>query len=260
MTRILRTSGQDEEEARVALTTVLGVSPEEISRSFAKNWSLETTLKDCLQTTEKNSKLSFQPERVQLTSCVAELASIYAESQTEKPSRRALEKWEASLDTLKSITPHIDVQDLDEQIEASVEHQLEKLEEATRRISVPTATPLTHESRDTQRDSQTLPRKPNHFLQRCSAQLQQQLEEVYHEMKEHESGEAALQTLISRAIPAAGFSRGVIYLLNQSQSKLVPAVTFGKDNILLDRASRNVIEASIDEAFQSEIPCHLQIS
>ncbi len=68
----------------------------------------------------------------------------------------------------------------------------------------------------------------NTYAQRCTPEVQKELELVYEKLKPTEEPGDALTPLIKRAVPAADFERGCVYVLDAAALLLVPTAVFGK--------------------------------
>ncbi len=67
----------------------------------------------------------------------------------------------------------------------------------------------------------------NSYVKRCPKHLQTEFKEVYEHLVQGEVSSQGVNMLVSRLIPAAGFVRGCIYLMDGSTAQLVPRVRIG---------------------------------
>ena len=102
----------------------------------------------------------------------------------------------------------------------------------------------------------------NPFVAKCNETLKIKFQSVYSSIAPGEVSTEALQKLVAEVIPCAGFQRGCIYLMDKTNSFLVPRLRIGEGNISRYKPIRCETDVLIDHpvanALFSSIPIKQQ--
>ncbi len=68
----------------------------------------------------------------------------------------------------------------------------------------------------------------NQYLKNCPPHLREQIVRLYHQLKPNKILKKNLRTFVFEILPAAGFSRGCIFMLDPTSKTLSPSITIGE--------------------------------
>ncbi len=86
-------------------------------------------------------------------------------------------------------------------------------------------------------------KKENQFLSRCPEEIQQLFKPVYDQLQPGAVSTTAINTLVTEVLPALGFPRGCVYLVDQKKMMVVPILRIGDTSI---ERFRTVACSSVD--------------
>ena len=246
---VLRNSKSEEEAAR-ATKALIGISPIELSAEYAREWLLTPELRDAIQP-NYSSYFGSATARVHAIRSVCEVSEAFGRTQAPSRFPGAEKQWERKSKQLESLVPEIDLQAFKSAVEEQTGRQLESLHQAAIKRR-PATVQIFAAEKAVAHSKRSF--ESNTFLRKCPEAMREQFRPVYDEMKDNAPSAAALQSLVSKAIPAAGFAGGVIYLLDGRNSDLVPAIKIGAAINNISKHLNSLLAASAEEAFNSEVP------
>lgn len=248
----LRMSSGDKAKASTYLKKLLGYSPEQLSEQLAHGFLLQPDLRDAVALSTPGKILPMANTAARLLSTVCEVGESYSRVSSERATAQDERDWESRSKELKIIAPELSVERLRKDVDERVGETVERWKS------------LASQGRMQQRIVSAAKEAPkrtfdsNRYLQRCPETIQEQFRPVYEEISPAGPSVDALQSLVGKAIPAAGFSGGCIFLLNDRQTDLVPAVRLGNVAAQHDKKLFSLLETSALEAFNSEVPVRKQ--
>ena len=254
-----RTGRGDSHAISAYLKQVIGISPEQISRHFAKRWLLEPDFAESInqdrsQKFDSPSLMIPSPITPNPMTTVCEFGELYSKMQSANTRKSAEKEWQKRENEFLRLAPRLKYQELQQAVEEETGAALEQIDQAlTKRASI--SVPLTL----TENAKAIAPAQPrsfdaNQFLKRCPAHIQSLFRGVYEEIRSTGPSVEALQSLVSKAIPASGFTSGVIYMLDPIRAELVPAAKIGDHRRVLNSKIAPLVKQTALDAFNSETP------
>lgn len=230
------------------LHRMLGLSPLEIGQRFASQWGMNSQIKRNLKTKPlRESHLDDTDESDVLSlHDICEIAELYAKLQDPETFPKAEEIWRANENRLNHWLDEETILKINNSVKAACMMHLDATAEIKR-------LPIIKSAEKTQKKSLHKDIVENTYLNRCPPYLVELFEEVYRQLAENRATIDAIRTLVDTVIPAAGFVRGCLYLLDQNSLELKPALRIGR--VPLERYGpfllndRNGIMASLHSSF-----------
>lgn len=209
------------EQTRKGSTTleeyIDGVLPQplkEINLALAQHWQLNADIQAIVA--GGRAALDDESERSIVTR-LCRYGERFARLDSPDLYQNGAAEWLQGIPELTELVGSDTIKFLPERVQEACEPQLSLLREATGGDSKKKASLVTL---PTVRGQQML--STNDDLRRCPSEVQAALREVYAGITEQGESIAALQKLVSEAIPAAGFARGCVYGIDRTRHGFVP--------------------------------------
>ncbi|MFN8391746.1 MAG: HDOD domain-containing protein [Bdellovibrionota bacterium] len=252
---VLRSTRSNPKDTGRNLRKVLGMTPEELGSRYANDWLLAPELRDVIQSASQSQPFGADrpTSSLYLLQSACELGESFSRLRSPERFPHAEREWERKSDQLKALAPNLAVTSLQAVVDETTDQQIELMQRATAKAR-PTRVSVTVTPKVAQRDKTPRSFAGNQFLQKCPEHIQEQFRQVYDSIKEAGPCVEALQSLVTKAIPASGFASGIIYLLDQRRFDLVPAAKFGGSERSAHPKIKKLFESSAQDALTSDLP------
>ncbi len=242
-----------------ALAKQLGFSPRLLAIALARKWKLLPELRHALGDRALNSELSpARLEQIEGVSakleelCQAGEALARATAPEMYPSARS--DWHAARDLILDTLGPNGLREIVLAAEEHCESYLDIFPGGKKSIQSLLRAPDEHES-----GVRFSAEKNNRFVKNCPSKLRESLIELYGSMPVEGPSSLAIERLIKKLIPEAGFHGGCVFLLNDQSMQLEPRVKIGSPDaeILRIRNGNSSITKGNDivlEAFHCNTP------
>ncbi|MDC0357549.1 hypothetical protein OAO01_01940 [Oligoflexia bacterium] len=236
------------------LQKMLGVSPLQVGMRFASKWGMGSAIKRALSPVSVREKQKDASDNsiVDVANMslqdICEVSELYAQMQDPETFPHAEEIWVNNEAIMTQLLDEQAMHDIEAQVrESCLTHQDTTLIMA----SVPVLEKAVQVDEAAHHKDDLLRR--NTYLQRCPDFLIDKFNAVYQQLEESRMSVDAIRTLVDAVIPAAGFVRGCLFLLDADTLELRPALRIGDRPLSNYRSfmydSRNGIMASLHSSF-----------
>lgn len=205
----------------------VGVSPSEISKRFASEWQISQEISAALDVAEKSERwaevgTTDSQGLIKSLREVCEVSELFAETHDILNYPDAQAKWETTKDSLATFggTAILD------SIKGKVYNILASYREES---SVVSSLPLIEQAGEQTpflKKAKVLS-KENPFADRCEPLIQELFSAVYSKLEPETISVEAIRLLVSAIIPACGFDKGALYLVDTKSKSLVPSLRIG---------------------------------
>jgi len=230
----------------------LKITPVQIGARFAAEWGMCPDLRRTLTSNpgiiDRKSSDSEDEKQVGLHE-ICELADLYARSRDPEHFPEDQSRWEEKQEEVKLIVDQNDLL----RVETSVKSSILRHEELIPTITEVPLLEKEHKQRMLVENKHELLRA-NHHLQKCPDTLLVEFERVYNRIEEANISLQAIKQLVNQAVPAAGFVRGCLFLLNKESLELEPALRIGDIPLKEYRAVINDSRSGIASAIHCHAP------
>lgn len=219
-----------------SLHKMLGFSPRILALSLARRWHLSDTILRGIDPeasiTEAETEETMRVSRALREIC--RVSEIFAHALRNEAAPRTMD-W---ADALREITARLGPNAV-EHLKGAIRKNLRDFAERYPGLLPPTAgasaAPPLSEAQPVARATHIdLPRlfENNLYIKRCNESEQGAFKSLYDACKDGVPGKDALDVLHDKVIPALGFERGCIYLLEPESMNLMPRLALGSASLL----------------------------
>ena len=249
----LRVARGDRKAAGAYLKNVLGYSPEELSEKASSAMLLQPEIRDAIALGTPGRQLVTASIESRLLATVSDLGESFTRVNRPGASESDRKDWQQRSKELVALAPGLDVEELAAEVHETAGRAAVQWGSVTSRA--------TRAPREEETPAQKAPKRSfdaNRYLQKCPETIKAEFKPVYEEIRGDGASVDALQSLVGKAIPAAGFSGGCIYLMHNLKPNLIPAVRLGTAPTGRNKKLQSLLEASAMEAFNSDVPMRKQ--
>lgn len=230
------------------LKTMLGLSPAEIGLKFANDGGLSSGIKAALKNAASGAMPSGEPASGAMAlPWVCDAAELFAQSRDPDHYPQAREQWEQA----RSKMPVAFDDSLVQQVEANVAEALSHSYSKTPSVFVSTFAKQHCDQPETEASERVV--HSNGYVLRCPEHIRASFEEVYRNLELGKISLDAVRLLVDTVVPKTGFVRGCLFLLDQNNGKLKPALRIG-DRVLDAYAAMSDTNGVIESSLYSSVP------
>lgn len=226
------------------LKRTIGISPQELSLRFARNWGMSEQIERTIQFTPPldadNTERELHPDETKITMGeLSQMSELYARSKDPANYPIAPDKWAARANAVEEMLGKDILLELEQRTQTVLAE--EESSRSDTKIYVP--------PEQTKNAQQKALYEKNHYIEQLPSELQSEFGVAYQQIKDNELSIDAIRLLTDRIIPGCGFIRGCLFLQDKETKALEPALRFG-ETVLEDYKkflfdSRNGIAAAI---------------
>jgi HDOD domain len=247
--QVMRAKKKNNLDIEQELERILGVSPSEIAERLLSEWGIESEIKELAVSKKRNidiSKVESDEKNSLSLSEVCELAELFACANDEEHYPEAKNVWEVKKEHLSEKIGT----DFVGEIEGKVSVSLSGYETVTSQKVFPKLVKSSKYSGVSSNRGESL-FLLNAYAQKSVAEIQEQIHAVYALLEEDPKASiGALKKLVEEIVPQIGFQRGCLYVLDEKNLLLKPALRIGDKQLSAYGAFKlhqnNLITASID--------------
>lgn len=199
------------------LTRLIGISPLDLARRIAAEWHLHESVRAELSTSASSDSSNASTTALSLHE-VCELADLFARANDSEHFPEAKRAWAAQ-------EPKITARfgDVRQAVAEKVSTTVARYHHP--KVVAPT---LLSQQTSSSYDASDFASQHNAYLRRCPPEIRQNFTRVYESIEESEGVSVeALRILVDEVIPAIGFLRGCVYLLDEIKRAINPALRIG---------------------------------
>lgn len=236
------------------LERLLGVRPVDIATRLTANWGIKTEIRKAVgaeTSTFRNKQMEdpYNPNKLGLEE-VCGLAELFARANDPEHYPDAEKSWHAAEESVKKTFGGEVISVVTKRVEGS----LEKFEEVAPTKFKPTLVPRVVREGPHLTKGELL-FNANTYVRRCPVEIANKFQDVYGLMQDNiKVSIESLKKLAEEVVLSVGFLRGCLYILDEGDLKINPALRFGDKGLNSYQSFRmhqnNLITASID----SQIP------
>ncbi|MCB0318077.1 MAG: HDOD domain-containing protein [Bdellovibrionales bacterium] len=204
--------GKDPEEM---ITLELGTSPAMLSVKVIDDWGLDQGVKDTIL--PNNS----EDVSIKMLKSLCEAGEALARSNDPKHYPKAREDWDYAREFVQELIGNDAIHLIRKKIRENGKHLFSLLPDNFQQTSEFNPDAIIHN----EEEQKKIFRNP--YLKDCPFVLRSKLKDLYSRIHNGEINRKNVAFLVNQVIPAAGFSGGIIYIINPSAMKLMPQMTFG---------------------------------
>ena len=218
------------------LQKVLGFSPSLLGLSFARKWNLSEDILLALGDRRKRNQVGSAPARLvaeksessskqvgELLCKICEVSEALARANDPEHYPTALRDWE---EAEEAIAAQLGPQGIQLIFDKAQDHCKQYLKNAPELQGFTETTVLKERIVDSQYAAAKL--EKNIHLKSCPPELKDKLTKLYFQLKPNKILKKNIRTLVFEIIPAAGFLRGCIFMLEPASRLLAPSIKLGE--------------------------------
>ena len=208
--------GEDPDEI---ITAELGTSPVLLSIKVIDDWGLPGEVTQMIAP-DKSEDIG-----VDMLKSLCEAGEALARANDPKRYPEARNEWEHAREFVQDLIGDDAMHLIRRKIKENSEHLFTMLPDRFQRLNDFNPDAVIYE----EEEQKKLFRNP--YVKDCPFILRAKFKELYSRMKNGEIDRKNVAFLINQIIPAAGFTGGIIYIINPASMKLMPQMTFGDLNL-----------------------------
>jgi hypothetical protein len=203
-----------------SISKVLGFTPSMLGIRIAREWKLSSTLRGIIGDTFEGDPAQLQV--VEQTARICEIGEALARANNPAQYPTALADWDTARSAIEPILGTKGIQII-----------CDKFAERVKAYGAALPADLTESKLpvNPKRAPSTVGRAllaKNQYVSRCSPEIREELGAVYERIDESTNSREAIDGLIHRVIPKAGFESGCVFLADPAIHKLIPRLRIGE--------------------------------
>ncbi|MEZ4752797.1 MAG: HDOD domain-containing protein [Bdellovibrionota bacterium] len=207
------------EDAEDIITMELGISPALLSIRVISEWGLDSDFSKMINSTES------EDVGVTMMNSLCEAGEALARANNPNRYPEARQDWERSREFVQDLIGDDAMQMIRRRIKQNSEALFQLVPDRFERVVKFNPDAVIHE----EEESRKLFRNP--YIKDCPFVLRSKFKELYTRMGPEGIDRRNIAFLINQIIPSAGFSGGLIYIINPASMKLMPQKVFGEINL-----------------------------
>ncbi len=216
--RALSTCRAKESNLEAELEKQLGVSVQQLAQRFSVLWTVGPELRRAVGSASSD----VMPRALQSVRDICTVSELFAKSKDPAHYPKAQALWEKTTQELTTpLSPEFD-DSVKRMVRISAQHYADASEQIF-------SAPLFEEFHEVPATVvvDSLVAKKNPYVARCPEELRTFFRAIYEGCKFAEVNVDGIRVLVDHLIPAAGFSRGCLYLLDGDSRNIRPALRIG---------------------------------
>ncbi|RMD84770.1 MAG: HDOD domain-containing protein [Candidatus Dadabacteria bacterium] len=234
--KALKAHKNNNKDLSIELKKILGFTPTELAIRIAKRWKLSEEVNQVLDDTKS------EPETPAFRTVVklCKIGEALARSNNPEYHPSALDDWAFAESKIKDILGEGGIKIIQEKIQ---EHLNAYLSSAPETFGFEALENQKQKIENSNYTYQLL--KENVYIDQLPLKLKILLTELYGSFSKHDISRESIDKLTSEIIPAAGFDRGAIYMIEPDSLNLVPLLKIG-DMPIEGLSSINISALNLD--------------